>query len=526
MCGLVGIIGNRDIPKPMLEVFSQMLEVNSLRGRHSTGVIRVSEKQGMKYYKRALNGPVFVDTKDGWEFISGGGKVKALLGHNRWATKGAITDKNSHPFRCGPITLMHNGTLKGQYLLPEHHRFDVDSENIAFAMEKLGEKAALEKLHGAFALVWHNKDDNTINFARNDERPLWFGITKLGNIFYASERGMLSWLMARNNILIDQWVEFPTGQHLKIPAEGVVNWDEIKATPFEEYTTFSNWRRPAANYDNGYNGGGVKYGGYVSEREALLRSFPIGTTTEVYVYGFEPYKHAKNEGVGIGYMMEKPYSKVELMGFKVGDAFGMYDASVNSVRSDYIDRKSTTVVISRQYTLVEEERDEKERDDMKDCIEECKATDKDIHDVKKSEGEAKSNVIVLPGVSTINSHEIGQVFLQITYNESRAILKKYGVTQLMTLDEKHYDAVYEETMQLIEGKQKLGEESPLAMVPGPNKKLVTAEEFEAITKHGCLNCGANIALEDAPHVFFGEQGSVYCPDCVREFFEMSGGSLH
>jgi len=55
-------------------------------------------------------------------------------------------------------------------------------------MAKNGAKDTFEKAKGAYACVWWNDNESTINFFRNDERPLWFTWSKdMDMMFWASE---------------------------------------------------------------------------------------------------------------------------------------------------------------------------------------------------------------------------------------------------------------------------------------------------------------------------------------------------
>lgn len=538
MCGLVGIIASGTVVKGMVDVVSQLIEVDSLRGRHSTGVMRI-DKKGMCYYKSALSGPEFVATKGGDEFLYGGKGVKALIAHNRWATKGAVNHLNAHPFRHGHITLMHNGTLRGQYLLPDSARFEVDSENIAWSMQKIGEKETLEKLSGAFALAWFNEQDNTINFARNGERPLWFGLTQLGNVIYASERLMLEWICARNGVILNDVKELPVHKHLKLEmTKGKLDWKDVQTLPFAAYSAYSGNRN--YNYNDGYNGG--KYRSGVTERDQLVKQFPTGSKTEVYIYDFEPYRAQPDRGTGKGYMMESPYSQVELVNIGADEKMGHYEVVVSTFRTEY-GSKPKNVLVSRSFSLLEAEENEKEIGDMKSLIEENKQNEmtkalakaKEEAD-KKKEAEATSNVIALPGKQSKGSdsgnlRDLIEMSRKLTVKELKSVLKPYGYQYINQVPAYLYLTLYAGCTKLLRDKReaasaKESEESPIAMVAGPGGVMLTAARFDQLTKHGCTNCGANCELEDAPHIFWGEGGSVYCPDCVEEFFDKNAEPLH
>jgi hypothetical protein len=69
------------------------------------------------------------------------------------------------------------------------------------AMANEGASKTLPRLEGGYSLVWHDANESTVNFARNDDKPMYmcWGPEK-ESLFWASEPGMLHWLMVRNNI--------------------------------------------------------------------------------------------------------------------------------------------------------------------------------------------------------------------------------------------------------------------------------------------------------------------------------------
>lgn len=193
MCGLVGVAGR--VTPEAKKAFKRLLELDTIRGPHSTGVMFV--RSGMI----ATDSGAHVVKKMGtpWELFQTkpwdenyGKENRVLMGHNRWATTGAINALNAHPFEFKNIIGSHNGTLRNQALLDDHKQFDVDSENLYYHMDKHGLDDTLMKTHGAFALTWWDKRDNTINFIRNTERTLFYVKSESGEtLFWASEDWML-----------------------------------------------------------------------------------------------------------------------------------------------------------------------------------------------------------------------------------------------------------------------------------------------------------------------------------------------
>jgi len=165
---------------------------------------------------------------------------KVLIGHNRWATKGLINSVNAHPFTVGDITGQHNGTLKGQWRLPDSKDYAVDSENIIHAIDKIGVAKTWELVDGAAALMWWDAKEGTVNFLRNKERPLYFCYSAdLKQMYAASEYHMLQTALWRNGIKYNKIEELPvdTLYSFKIDtfakdAKEVVKCSTTKLAPF------------------------------------------------------------------------------------------------------------------------------------------------------------------------------------------------------------------------------------------------------------------------------------------------------
>ncbi len=179
MCGIVGYISQNDnlYKGPKDHFMRYALALDTLRGADSTGLVTLSKRFTVKSMKTLMPGDVFVHSneylkkyKTGW----------AQFGHNRAATKGSITEENAHPFTFGAVTMVHNGTLlNGGKSLPtfDPKIGDVDSMQIAYALSQYDPEDAadvLKEIEGSFALVWADSRDESINMARNSQRPLHF----------------------------------------------------------------------------------------------------------------------------------------------------------------------------------------------------------------------------------------------------------------------------------------------------------------------------------------------------------------
>ncbi len=206
MCGIVGIINydNRWQPK-MREIFQQLLLLDVVRGKDSTGVFKAKDKT-VDWRKSAVAPWDFLALKNVDEFLTGLGDYPFVVGHNRWATRGKVTDDNAHPFEEGKITLVHNGTLVSTYNLPGHTKMEVDSQMIADSINQLGIEETSKKMNGAYALAWYDTKRKNLNLLRNAERPLYLmDIPKENMYLFGSEIGLLRWVCIRSGYEPGEW---------------------------------------------------------------------------------------------------------------------------------------------------------------------------------------------------------------------------------------------------------------------------------------------------------------------------------
>jgi glucosamine 6-phosphate synthetase-like amidotransferase/phosphosugar isomerase protein len=178
-------------------MFKEFLYADAVRGFDSTGIAAIRENNSVQVVKKGMPAHEFLTEvpQYTWEFNN-----KALIGHNRAATRGHKTDTNAHPFQEGHITLVHNGTLT-------HHRsmkeVDVDSHAITHSIKDVGDIKTLQKLSGAFALVWYDAQLKEIKATRNEERPLF--ICETDQLFIiVSEKELAQWICARNKVKINK----------------------------------------------------------------------------------------------------------------------------------------------------------------------------------------------------------------------------------------------------------------------------------------------------------------------------------
>ena len=190
MCGIVGYIGQREA----LPILLSSLERVTYRGYDSYGVA-VLNGHGIEVFKKV--GAVDVVRAD-IPF-----KGSTGIGHTRWATVGAVSERNAHPhFDCTKqIALVHNGDIDNhrdlrERLAAQGHTFtsETDSEVIAHLIEqKLSDgaelveavEAATGELEGSYAIVVLEQTTRRMVVARRGS-PVVIGLGD-GETYVASD---------------------------------------------------------------------------------------------------------------------------------------------------------------------------------------------------------------------------------------------------------------------------------------------------------------------------------------------------
>ncbi|MVN92184.1 glutamine--fructose-6-phosphate transaminase (isomerizing) [Mucilaginibacter aquatilis] len=194
MCGIVGYIGHRDAYPIIIKGLHRL----EYRGYDSAGVALLDKE--LKVYKKA--GKV----SDLENFVKGINTQATLgMGHTRWATHGAPSDRNSHPHSSGnrKLTIIHNGIIENyavikEALLAKGHVFksDTDTEVLIHFVEDIQNETGLElreavrialtKVVGAYAIVIMSTDEPDQIIAARKGSPMVIGVGE-GEYFVASD---------------------------------------------------------------------------------------------------------------------------------------------------------------------------------------------------------------------------------------------------------------------------------------------------------------------------------------------------
>jgi len=197
MCGLVAILtkSNNGFTKSDKENFSDMLYADAVRGMDSTGAFLVTNLGNVVWGKSRYNPVHLLITKEWDNMLDKAFKEgQFLVGHNRKATVGRVTDNTAHPFIEDNIILVHNGTLTNH---KDIGNTEVDSHAICKSIAKKGHIETIKTLQGAFALIWYDINQKSLFVCRNDRRPL--SLVETGNSYYlSSEVGLSKWIIERN----------------------------------------------------------------------------------------------------------------------------------------------------------------------------------------------------------------------------------------------------------------------------------------------------------------------------------------
>ncbi len=192
MCGIIGIIGKEPATPRLIEALKRL----EYRGYDSAGVATLVD--GHIERRRAAGKIVNLEK----EIIDAPLTGNTGIGHTRWATHGAPTERNAHPHATARVAVVHNGIIENfrtlrEELISQGYVFDseTDTEVITQLISHYLDKGetpreavikALARVRGAFAIacLFTGKEDLMIGARQGS--PLVVGLGD-GEIFLGSD---------------------------------------------------------------------------------------------------------------------------------------------------------------------------------------------------------------------------------------------------------------------------------------------------------------------------------------------------
>lgn len=186
MCGIVGYTGSRHAYPVVVKGLKRL----EYRGYDSAGVAIQGEVGPLRVFKKKGKVADLEESVLGQDLQGG-----TAIGHTRWATHGAPSDRNAHPHRSasGKLAMIHNGIIENyhqlkQELISKGYQFhsDTDTEVLLNFIEEIQRnnncsleeaiRVALKRVTGAYVILLLNEDDPGTIIAARKGSPLVIGV--------------------------------------------------------------------------------------------------------------------------------------------------------------------------------------------------------------------------------------------------------------------------------------------------------------------------------------------------------------
>ncbi|MDX9823192.1 MAG: hypothetical protein RBT20_14760 [Syntrophales bacterium] len=212
MCGIFGFTGHSSWKTSVL--LQALCIADEVRGQHSTGIVVQTSTSDFFMSKKALRGKAFV--AKGYCAFLFNRKYGNAIGHNRFATAGAVNDRNAHPFAVkvgvGKWNFgVHNGIVGEKAMIAREYgvrNHEVDSAVALGAIGKLqfqgyGVIDAIEEVtnfispKADFAFAYLNGTEKAVYLWRSPDRPL--------TVIDARRLNLGRWFCSTSEIFKDAW---------------------------------------------------------------------------------------------------------------------------------------------------------------------------------------------------------------------------------------------------------------------------------------------------------------------------------
>lgn len=195
MCGIFGMIGDNAVGNTL-----QALKYLEYRGYDSAG-IATGRKDGIHIYKSAGR---IVNLE---KYLTDG-ESSIAIGHTRWATHGAVSTENAHPFYSPDkhFAVVHNGIIENYLTLKKQFSMrgavftsQTDSETVAHLLQNNYSDSVFgsvlqtaNSLVGSFAIVVTTDYDGNL-YAIKNKSPLVVGVSDKGVYMCSDIRCVSHW---------------------------------------------------------------------------------------------------------------------------------------------------------------------------------------------------------------------------------------------------------------------------------------------------------------------------------------------
>ncbi|HWI75712.1 MAG TPA: glutamine--fructose-6-phosphate transaminase (isomerizing) [Sphingomicrobium sp.] len=275
MCGIVGIVGNKEVAIRLFEGLKRL----EYRGYDSAGICTIIDGE---FSRRRAEGKL-ENLQRRLEADPLGGDVG--IAHTRWATHGAPTEGNAHPHIVGRVALVHNGIIENfkplrEELIGEGRTFEseTDTEVVGHLVAREVEQgkspqdavaAVLPRLQGAFAIAFLFRDDPDLIIGARMGAPLTVGF---GN--------------GENYLGSDAIAVAPWTQRIAYLEEG--DWAVVRREAIE---IFDRENRPVEReiVESGASSAPIEKGNYrhYMQKEIFEQPVVVADTLQSYVRPFE-----------------------------------------------------------------------------------------------------------------------------------------------------------------------------------------------------------------------------------------------
>ena len=198
MCGIVGVVGNRNAT----DILMQGLEKLEYRGYDSAGIFVTTGKTSSLV--KSVGRIADLHAKIGIDVAGTTG-----IGHTRWATHGKPSENNAHPHtsQTGRFVLVHNGVIenyldiKNTYLAGHDFKGQTDTEIAVHLIGKFAEeeglsvleafKKALHIIRGSYAFALVDSEDADVIYVAKNKSPLLVGLGEGYNMVCSDAMAMI-----------------------------------------------------------------------------------------------------------------------------------------------------------------------------------------------------------------------------------------------------------------------------------------------------------------------------------------------